>query len=237
MDKVKLNEEQINHLKEFIKTKGFHDHAVILEILDHFACKIEDIMTNEPKMSFYDAITKARLSFGVMGFQPISSAFEKQSRKKYRNVYFSNFIKTVSSIKYIPLLLLVGYAIYTFWIFCEKNNYKHFIEINDCSLFIALFLLTAFAVKLMMSPGRTFRQKSYFFKLASSMVSFLPFFIYIAGPNRLLFSDTHVHSLRPAAVTLAVFFVYIAIHIIAEYKTLKKAIEDDKEIERFYKTA
>ena len=229
MDKVKLNEEQIDHLKEFIKTKGFHDHAVILEILDHFACKIEDIMTNEPKMSFYDALMKARLSFGVMGFQPISSAFEKQSRKKYRKLYWRNLFQSFTSIKFLILLDLSGYVSYELWLLFERKNFKHIFELNDI-FFLVLLFWAAFKFVL----RKTLPDKGqYFSRLAYFGEPMLPFFSFCILPD----AFTKHHLSQGGGIITCVVTVYMIVMNYAYYTTLKKAVEDDKEIERFYKTA
>ncbi|MDX5478753.1 MAG: hypothetical protein LPJ98_09880 [Cyclobacteriaceae bacterium] len=42
---MKLNNEQIEQLKKLISYKGYPEIDVQYEILDHVACKVEDLMS------------------------------------------------------------------------------------------------------------------------------------------------------------------------------------------------
>ena len=44
MDSKVLSQEQLKELVRFIHSRGFREPAVVLEILDHFACKVEELL-------------------------------------------------------------------------------------------------------------------------------------------------------------------------------------------------
>ncbi|WP_051293317.1 hypothetical protein [Olivibacter sitiensis] len=73
----KLTAHQIEELKSFISKRGFVYTDVQLEILDHFACKVEEKMNLNTNLGFEDAMTAAHRDFGVMGFAPIEDAIGK----------------------------------------------------------------------------------------------------------------------------------------------------------------
>jgi hypothetical protein len=77
MDKVVLNKEQLKELKWFIHSRGFLQPLVVMEILDHFACMVEDMMQEDKELTLKQAMIKAHASLGVMGFRPIADAVEK----------------------------------------------------------------------------------------------------------------------------------------------------------------
>lgn len=87
MDKAKLTREQLLEAVKFIKGRGFRDEVVIVEILDHFACKVEDKMAADPKLSLECALKSAHADFGPMGFQRLVSSFEEGSKSRYNAAY------------------------------------------------------------------------------------------------------------------------------------------------------
>ena len=42
MDKLTLTKQQLKELKKFINSRGFREPLIVMEILDHFACLVEE---------------------------------------------------------------------------------------------------------------------------------------------------------------------------------------------------
>jgi hypothetical protein len=81
MNKVVLDETQLLQLKKFIILKGIKEEDVIHEILDHFACKVEELMNDNIYLSFEKAIELAYFSFGYNGFKKMSLQYEERMKK------------------------------------------------------------------------------------------------------------------------------------------------------------
>lgn len=81
MDKVILDEMQLLQLKRFIRIKGIKEEDVILEILDHFACKTEELMNEDIYLPFEKATEAAYYSFGNNGFKNMSLQYEKRLKR------------------------------------------------------------------------------------------------------------------------------------------------------------
>ena len=71
MDKVTLTKEQLEELKVFINSRGFVEPVVVLEILDHFACKVEEELEQNPQYSL-----KKAMAFSL----PISAWLNRYSK-------------------------------------------------------------------------------------------------------------------------------------------------------------
>lgn len=87
MDKVKLSREQLQEVVAYIERRGFKDPLVLVEILDHFACKVEEKLEARPGMTLSAAIVAAHGDFGPMGFYPLRKAFEQAAQKKYKAIF------------------------------------------------------------------------------------------------------------------------------------------------------
>ena len=89
-----ISQNEINHLFEFVRQKRIRYKDVQIEMVDHLASAIEDLMEKEPPLSFRAALDKVYKGFGVYGFAKVVSEKEKYSRKFWRGriwKYFKQF--------------------------------------------------------------------------------------------------------------------------------------------------
>ncbi len=86
MDKRKLTGDELAQLRNFIvsRSRRFAEPGILLEITDHFACKTEELLNEEPALSLQQAIKKAHHSFGIKGFAPIAEAYEQHTYLHYK---------------------------------------------------------------------------------------------------------------------------------------------------------
>ncbi|MBS1689605.1 MAG: hypothetical protein JSS96_12835 [Bacteroidetes bacterium] len=226
MNNIKLTGEQLKELAGYIKTKGFKDPAIINEILDHFACKVEEEMEIDSSLSFYDAVHKARNSFGVMGFAPIAASFTKQLRSRYRKVYWKNFWQTASAPLHIPLLLVLGYGCFKCWLWANAHNYQHLMDMNDVSAILTLGYVIAQAVIMYKEETR----KNLYKQTAFGVVWFFPWMLIYIMP----------HSNRPnipvwvSAFIIGILSILAVLQLIALRATMKAAAADYNEVEQFF---
>ncbi|MGY6559420.1 MAG: hypothetical protein ACXIT9_09065 [Nitritalea sp.] len=108
---MKLSKDQIEQLKKMISRKGYPYIDVQYEILDHVACKIEELMALDPKLSLEAAFAKVHASFGIFGFSDLEESYLKMIERRFRRYYWEE-IKTVFSGVKIFIPLGIGLAMY-----------------------------------------------------------------------------------------------------------------------------
>lgn len=101
---MKLTPQQIDYIRGFISKRGFTALDLQMEIIDHVACRVEDILTENPAVSFEEAVTRTHREFGVFGFSSLEEAMLKSLTRKYRN----EFARELKQWFSFPTVLLVG---------------------------------------------------------------------------------------------------------------------------------
>ena len=82
-----LSKSQIEHIRSFINARGFVHIEVEMEILDHVASSVENLMEAEPELTLDEAIQKVHRSFGVMGFSSFEDEVKANLGKKIFRLY------------------------------------------------------------------------------------------------------------------------------------------------------
>ncbi|WP_298418061.1 hypothetical protein [uncultured Kordia sp.] len=128
---MKLTQEEIRYIDEYLQQSGVQFWDVRLEILDHVATGVEEKMTHE-SMSFEEALEAITISFGNEirqgyilnknnakwipagtfsdgeGFKKLQREKQKQIGKKHTKAYFRQLGNLLVSLKfYIELTLLI----------------------------------------------------------------------------------------------------------------------------------
>jgi len=78
-----LTREQIEYLMSFVKKHYVEWYDLQVEMVDHLANDIEQIMRENPHISFEEALEKAFKKFGPMGFMDIAEKKQNALKKKY----------------------------------------------------------------------------------------------------------------------------------------------------------
>lgn len=162
MDKIILDKEQLTTLTHFIWKRGFREPDIVQEILDHFACKVEEVMADEPKLNLQEAMYKAHESFGVMGFAPIVSAYRAGIIAKQKLIVKMAWRKAFTSIPTILIAILTGISTYKFFFWAEANGVRflHASIVQD--LLLLAFLLEMVMTVILTGGLKKYRSKGYF---------------------------------------------------------------------------
>ncbi|WP_297337766.1 hypothetical protein [Algoriphagus sp.] len=105
------SKDQIKQLKKLISKKGYSEIDVQYEILDHVACKIEDLLKDHPSLNLEDAFRKVHASFGIFGFSELEESYKKAIEKRIRLNYWKELKHLLTSYRLLfPILL--GLLIY-----------------------------------------------------------------------------------------------------------------------------
>lgn len=222
MDKRILTASEINYIRQFIKSKGFTDTAVIIEILDHTACKVEDILTNNPKVQFEEAVRMAHHSFGVKGFATLAADYEHHLKEKYRLIYWSYFKKILQQPLYSILFILIG--VLTFKIFV--HTYLHGIiaplGYNYVELML-MFMGVCFEGYIFEMIRKGHRGNLIMTTARSRGILSYTLFMYLIILPPLSHYKSHYVVL---GIVYSLMIVAIVINFLARYKTMEEAKEE-----------
>ncbi|WP_100629787.1 hypothetical protein [Algoriphagus formosus] len=108
---MKLTKEQIDLLKKMISKKGYVHIDVQYEILDHVACKIEELLEKRPTLSLEDAFRKVHSSFGIFGFSTLEESYTKSIQARVKKYFLQEMSAFLSSYRILYPILL-GLLIY-----------------------------------------------------------------------------------------------------------------------------
>ncbi|MGK6351104.1 hypothetical protein [Parapedobacter sp. DT-150] len=101
---MKLNKQQLEHLRVFINQRGFTTIDLQMEIIDHVACGIEEKLAQNPDLGFEEALKEIHAEFGVFGFSTLKETMTNSLRKKYFRQMSLELKRWLS----FPAVLVVG---------------------------------------------------------------------------------------------------------------------------------
>lgn len=108
MDKILLTDAQLKVLLMYIEQKGFSDPAIQLEILDHLACKVEEVLSSE-QIILEEAVKKAHKSFGIAGFRPLAKSYSRHIYSKFKTWLPGALSSILFSVKILlPILAAIA---------------------------------------------------------------------------------------------------------------------------------
>ncbi len=232
MDNLTLNKEQLYQLISFINKRGFHEPLMIVEILDHFACKVEEKMNQISGISLDAAMTAAHDDFCPLGFVPIAKAYEANIKKKYKAVYRAQFKSNLSNPFYIITALLISLLFYKGCYWAEINNYKHVLDFNDAVLGITIgYFVSLLFLSFRYQP--TVR-KNPISKVILSMDT--PWIGIFLGFNPIRDFKYHTPEFSVFAILYAIGCFYLVMRHFAVYTTLKKGHKDSAIVYDYLKS-
>ena len=229
MDKLTLTKQQLKELKKFINSRGFREPLIVMEILDHFACLVEEKLEANPGMSLDEAMQQAHGSFGVMGFRTIADAADVE-RNRRLNVEFKKNLRQMMRSPAIWLLLVLAGALYY-----QVYSWLRVVCVNEENA----NLITFWSGMLIWLIG-----KIVIFKRFKHVE-----YPYISGkdtgsiPDRLFagvaFMIVMVLSVCPAEywaypIIVSVYILGVLVHIIAMYRTWQSTEQHYRDIEQMY---
>lgn len=107
-----ITPQQTEQLFHFTKKKMVHYYDLQVELVDHLANMIEEIMENDPEISFDSALKKAYASFGLFGFAHIVQQKENSLQAKYKKLWWKEMKNQFKwpEIIFSALLVLVTWT-------------------------------------------------------------------------------------------------------------------------------
>lgn len=222
---MKLNEQQLQHLRTFIRQQGFTAIDLQMEIIDHVACSIEEKMGENPALTFEEALQRTPAEFGVLGFSTLKEAMAKSLRKKY---FRQMSLELKRWLSFPAVLVVGGFALVLYQLF--------FFIATPWLFVIAGFMYLAFsvgAVAYSLWLQRKYR-KLMAMQFANQFV-FLPTFLFYGGGGWSAISsqftlypeESWIYACLFTSLTLFFTFLFAAFFRVTSY-----AIRNCREFER-----
>lgn len=151
MDKqIILDADQLAVLKRYIKARGFRDPAVVIEILDHFACKVEELMIHHPSLALETAMQRAHASFGVAGFRPMVVAYEQELATEYKLRYKAGLKETLNNLPLMIVFVVAGFGFSQLYLW----TLEHHFQVLDFNILYWFTIIVMSGFNLVMNGGR-----------------------------------------------------------------------------------
>jgi len=120
-----LTADEIDQLFAFAKRCNVTYYDIQMELVDHLAADIENILTENPKLNFEEAKKKSFAKFGSDGFSAVVDKRHKALREKYRKILMTFVLEWFKfpKIMFALLLSVIAYVItsiskeYMVWLF------------------------------------------------------------------------------------------------------------------------
>ncbi len=173
---MKLTREQIDYIFDFVKKHYVEWYDLQVEMVDHLANDIEKIMTENPKISFENALDRAFRKFGPAGFMEVAEQKMNAIKKSYFKYIFQEF-------KYLflsPKIFLFLFSWYLFYSFLFHTSYKLYtiVFIYLIITVIPFYFLVKYSSYLRKKKKiikKYIWRKAALFKLPQSYISFSSF--------------------------------------------------------------
>ena len=221
MNNIELNKDQLWQLREFIMHRGIKEPDVINEILDHFACKVEEIWTREKNLSLEKVMQMAHQSFGASGFRPLIAQYENHL-EQVTNSIFRHELKNVLSSPKILFIISIGLIFVPILNFLGAKIGKHwFFDMELIGLLLIVLVSSLYAIIMFkkhqsLTKDRNEKNKTtYLWQRQRYAVPHMPVLI-IFFMSPLLY-----HQLNPklSTIAMAAFMVITLIRVLAQYQT------------------
>jgi hypothetical protein len=182
MDKLTLTPLQLKELELFIYKKGFKDPVVKNEILDHFACKVEEKLADVPSTNLDEAMQKAHADFGYSGFRLIQDNLEKELKTRYKKYFRAEIKKVLLSVHGLIIMPLFGFLTFKSYLWAHANHHMHVLGQNDVETAAELVCM---AIMLFTGRKMIFRARDYYYSVAaSSILWYNPLLLLLLTPNQ-----------------------------------------------------
>ncbi|GAB3938427.1 hypothetical protein [Mucilaginibacter myungsuensis] len=221
---MKLNKEQLQQINAFINKRGFTYYDLKLEILDHMACKVEELMTADDKISLDHAISMAHGEFGVHGFSVFEDAMKSSLQKRYYKLFFTTFLSYLKPV-YLPIYAGTIYLMH--WLAVRFNSAELVLDIAWGMVFVLFlaYLLTNY-LRERRFKGMLTNQMGGF---AAVMINIpLQLFIYLPGKDSDLSQGT-------AGILMGAFLVFSIITYLCLQHMKNTVLDACRKLEEQYR--
>ncbi len=208
-----LSKAQIDSLFDFVKKHYVEWYDLQLELVDHLATDIENIMDKNPNISFEKARDIAFKKFGITGFYDVIEARKRAIHKHILRLLVKEMFSVVLSLKIIFFMGL--------WLLFYKF-FINFPKINKYIFFTVLFFLLIFSmitiIRYKFKMQKELKQKNKIFLYESVLFNDLNLiFILLTQSLNVWVNTLHINSVwatnHAVSIALLITFLYLFIYV------------------------
>lgn len=230
MDKKTLNVEELRLLKSYIESRGFREPLVVMEILDHFACLVEELCQQRPEMSVEEAMKQAHGSFGIMGFKTLADAAGAE-RNKHFKAGFTQHLKALFTNPITALIIVLSsvfcYKVYTWLLPFEITWLNGWFSASF--IYLTIFVIAMLIIHRQL-PGWRYSYSNTATGFMDSSYPGVIFLLMVINPH---YPGNDI-PVWPFALGHTLFTIYIIVHMIAQYRVIKDLLQRDKNSLNMY---
>ena len=104
---MKLTNEQIEYVSEYVKSFDIKWYELQIEITDHMVTSMEEIWEKDPELTFHQVKHYAENEFGRNGFKVIEEERTHMLKKEFRKVQWKMVAEYLTFPKIVGSILLV----------------------------------------------------------------------------------------------------------------------------------
>lgn len=219
---MKLTEEQITYIENYIKSFDIKYYEVYMEILDHMILSVEAILEENKEITFEDAVLKAKVDgFGKKGFRGMMDEKLKLAQNQARKQN-NKMIKEYFTFPKIMMTIAVFVGFFLFLMLFDDPR-KSYVFSSATVFFIGLFQYFYFNKFLKI-------KKLYILKAQMINVGFSLFFFVFQLSNSVLVLGKETIDFNHVLMRLFMTFVFTfsLISLLVYIEIRKKTIEEIK---------
>lgn len=219
---MKLTEEQITYIENYIKSFDIKYYEVYMEILDHMILSVEAILEENKEITFEDAVLKAKVDgFGKKGFRGMMDEKLKLAQNQARKQN-NKMIKEYFTFPKIMMTIAVFVGFFLFLMLFDDPR-KSYVFSSATVFFIGLFQYFYFNKFLKI-------KKLYILKAQMINVGFSLFFSVFQLSNSVLVLGKETIDFNHVLMRLFMTFVFTfsLISLLVYIEIRKKTIEEIK---------
>ena len=219
---MKLTEEQITYIENYIKSFDIKYYEVYMEILDHMILSVEAILEENKEITFEDAVLKAKVDgFGKKGFRGMMDEKLKLAQNQARKQN-NKMIKEYFTFPKIMMTIAVFVGFFLFLMLFDDPR-KSYVFSSATVFFIGLFQYFYFNKFLKI-------KKLYILKAQMINVGFSLFFSVFQLSNSILVLGKETIDFNHVLMRLFMTFVFTfsLISLLVYIEIRKKTIEEIK---------
>ena len=225
-----LTSGQIAQIKAFVEDKGIMFPDVQLEIIDHIASRIEELIRTNPELTFAAAMDIPDAEFGVKGFKAFEAGMISAMRKKYFRLFYITFFSWFNW-KYLPLIAGLVYLLYRLYVIL---NLPELFIVGGCFLLFIGISLNARSLSIKYKKNKKFYKKLLTMRVAGRYVSILNVW-HTIWVYCFLFGDAYEKvNLNTAGIVFGSVIVLIILLFLTIKKMLRVSIEACEQLNEQY---
>lgn len=221
-EKYQFSEIEIQQLYDFTRAHFVEYYDLQSELVDHLANGIEEIIANDPSITFENALKIEFKKFGIFGFSDVIESHQNSLSKKYRKIVWCHFLEFLTFPKIVVTVLAIGFTFLAF------TNIYTLILLSVLFVIFGIFSLRKFNKIYKQVNNGILNERRYYLKeliLAggnNGIFILFPIQILLQLPN---YSEYFFQSYLLVLLASIFFVVYLLFNYVCMYVLPKKVDE------------